>query len=56
MKCGKQLSDIDRVYCTFCEKSSIPFIEGRAVFLYDDNMRKSIYRFKYGGRMEYAKY
>lgn len=56
MKCGKQLSDIDRVYCTFCEKSNIQFIEGRAVFLYDDNMRKSIYRFKYGGRMEYAKY
>lgn len=32
------------------------FDEGRSVFIYDDVMRKSIYRFKYGGRREYAKF
>ena len=56
LKCGKQLTDTERINCGFCEKTAIPFEEGRAVFLYDDNMRKSIYRFKYNQRKEYAKY
>lgn len=34
----------------------MPFKEGRAVFLYDDIMRKSIYRFKYNERAEYAEF
>ena len=35
-------------------KTDYPFTEGRSVFVYDDVMRKSIYRFKYNGRSEYA--
>lgn len=56
MKCGKQLSAPEKVYCSYCEINSIPYEEGRAVFLYDDAMRKSIYRFKYNSRMEYARF
>ena len=43
-------------FCRECSERSRSFKEGRAVFLYDDIMRRSIYEFKYNGRREYAAY
>lgn len=54
MKCGKPLVHSEREYCEDCSTNKRYFSEGRAVFLYDDVMKKSIYQFKYGGRQEYA--
>lgn len=56
LKCGKPLFNPEKLLCKMCEETDICFDEGRAVFVYDDAMRKSIYRFKYGQRKEYAKY
>ena len=56
IKCGKQLKNPEKVYCSGCEGGNVPFEEGRAVFIYDDIMRKSIYRFKYNSRKEYARF
>lgn len=55
MKCGKPVLKNEE-YCIQCEETEYPFDEGRSVFVYDDVMRKSIYRFKYNGRREYAKF
>lgn len=55
MKCGKPVLK-DEEYCSQCMKTDYPFTEGRSVFVYDDVMRKSIYRFKYNGRSEYAEF
>lgn len=52
-KCGRQLNDDAKLLCTACE--STPHIFDRGVALYDyQSMKKSIYRFKYKKRCEYA--
>lgn len=56
MKCGKPVIDDGKEYCTECEGNVRKYDEGRAVFIYDDAMRLSIYSFKYNDRQEYAKY
>lgn len=56
MKCGKPVMDDGKEYCTECENNKRNFEEGRAVFIYDDAMRLSIYSFKYNDRQEYAEY
>lgn len=54
IKCGKPLKNPSIVKCEDCTNKNMSYNENRAVFVYDDYMRKSIYRFKYGGRREYA--
>ncbi len=54
MKCGKPVRKEEEEYCRECRGKEQSFTEGRAVFIYDEIMKKSIYRFKYGGRQEYA--
>ena len=54
-KCGKKLSDSDGEYCTDCLKRRHLFERGRALYEYE-GVRKPIYRFKYSGRREYAKF
>ncbi len=56
MKCGKPLNDDEKEYCIQCLGKKYYFDEGRSVFIYDDTMRFSIYRFKYGNRPEYAEF
>lgn len=51
-RCGKKLM-AERELCQDCKEREHQFIRGRAVFEYD-SIRKSLYRFKYGGRKEYA--
>lgn len=56
IRCGKPLKDAEKAYCSYCSVNDMSFNEGRAVFIYDDIMRKSIYSFKYNGRQEYARF
>lgn len=56
IKCGKPVKTPETVHCSYCSSNVVDFSEGRAVFVYDDTMRKSIYRFKYNGRQEYSKF
>ncbi len=55
-KCGRPLFDPGAEFCTECIGTGHEFDAGRAVFLYDDVIKKSIYSFKYGNRQEYAKF
>lgn len=52
-RCGRQLSDEAGLYCGDCAKNRHVFDYGYALYDYN-SMRKSIYRFKYGKRCEYA--
>lgn len=55
IRCGKPLSEERTAYCGDCETHSHCFVRGRSLFYYED-IRESLYRFKYGGRSEYAAY
>lgn len=52
MKCGKPLKEEDE-YCFDCKTKKHLYKQGVSVFEYRD-IAPSIYRFKYGGRQEYA--
>ena len=54
MKCGKKLSDEVEEYCRDCKRTGHAYDRGRSLYVYDDLIRGSIARFKYGGRQEYA--
>lgn len=55
LKCGKELKEPQQEYCSDCRKGYHLYERGRAVFNYG-SVAKSLYRFKYGGRQEYAEY
>ncbi|MCM1134293.1 MAG: ComF family protein [Clostridium sp.] len=55
MKCGKQLKDGDGEYCGDCQRKKHYFVQGTALYDYG-SMADSVFRFKYGGRMEYASF
>lgn len=52
MKCGKKVEEGEE-YCSDCRSREHVYDRGRALYEYDSAAR-SIYRFKYGGRREYA--
>ncbi len=52
MKCGKKLAQ-EGEFCADCRSKKHAFDRGRALYAYD-SVAGSIYRFKYGGRREYA--
>lgn len=54
MKCGKPVEE-DEEYCSDCIRSTHEYEEGRAALVYDEITSKSIYRFKYNHKKEYAK-
>ncbi len=54
-KCGKVLADSDRLYCYDCSRKLHYFDRGFAIFEYSD-IKLSLYRFKYSGRAEYARF
>lgn len=54
--CGKPLKHEHMDMCAQCKDVKHKFTECRSAFFYDDVMRKSIYRYKYNGRREYAAY
>ena len=53
-KCGKPLENQRREYCTDCMKKKHYFSQGKAVFVYQGEIRQSMYRFKYSNKREYA--
>jgi len=54
-KCGKQLYDDAAEYCDDCKRITHFYIRGMALFDYK-SVSDSVYRFKYKGRREYAKW
>ena len=52
-KCGKPLKCAEAEYCADCMEKSYFYKEGAALFSYPP-LKQSLYRFKYGGRQEYA--
>lgn len=55
-RCGKPLEDERREYCQDCNRRPRHFIQGKALWLYKDEVKHSVYRFKYQNRREYARY
>ena len=54
MKCGKPIENEEKELCSDCERKNHNYDEGRSVFIYDEYMSRSIYRFKYNSKKEYA--
>lgn len=52
--CGKPLKN-GGAYCSDCQKRKHYFCKNIAVFSYED-IKESLYRFKYAGRSEYARF
>ncbi len=55
-KCGKPIESREREYCSDCLEKQHVYRQGRAVFLYRAGIKKSMYRFKYSNRREYAQF
>ena len=60
-KCGKPFESVDaqsqiRQYCGDCQKNRHDYEYGMAVFRYNDEIRESIYRFKYKNQRTYASF
>lgn len=53
LKCGKQLQDPAREYCFDCAHKKHEYEKGISLYHYQ-SIRSCVYRFKYGGRQEYA--
>ena len=54
LKCGKNITD-DAEFCADCAERSHHFDRGIALFEYQ-SIAGAVYRFKYGGRQEYAEF
>ena len=55
MKCGKQLQGEEEELCLDCRRKKHEYIQGTALYDYG-SMADSLFRFKYGGRQEYAEF
>nr|MBQ8252260.1 ComF family protein [Lachnospiraceae bacterium] len=55
MKCGKKLDRPEDEFCADCVKYPHLYDRGRSLFVYEEPVKASIYRFKYAGRKEYAR-
>lgn len=53
ISCGRQLNSHDKILCSGCEELHHNFDGGRILYTYS-SAKESLYRFKYGGRAEYA--
>lgn len=53
-KCGQPLESDRSEYCMDCIRKRHSYTRGRAVYVYQGAVKTSLYRFKYGGRREYA--
>jgi ComF family protein len=56
MKCGKSVRLERREYCHDCLNKKHYFDRGVSAFIYEKEMKKSIYRFKYKNRREYGEF
>ena len=53
-RCGKGLEEDEREYCRDCEVSDHEFIAGRGVFKYKNEIKESVYNFKYKNKREFV--
>ena len=58
---GKPLAAVEQEYCFDCKKklagrSALYCRQGRSVYVYKGEIRKSVYRLKYSNRREYARF
>lgn len=53
-RCGKTVEQPEIEYCYDCSKGKTYYTKGYPVFEYNEAIKKSIFRFKYGNRREYA--
>lgn len=54
-QCGKKLADSEAELCGDCRRGRHLFTAGRGLYEYGD-IAPALYRFKYGGRREYARF
>lgn len=54
-KCGKPLVVREQEYCYDCSRQEHEFTRGLSLWLYDKEVQKSIYNFKYNNKREYAR-
>lgn len=54
MKCGKAVDNDDIEYCYDCYKNHHIYDAGIALFSYSEEIKKSIYQFKYHNKREYG--
>lgn len=55
MKCGKPVSNDRKEFCRDCEKKAHGFAQGKALWIYEKEIKASIYRFKYQNKREYGR-
>lgn len=55
MKCGAPIKDDRKEFCGNCENNKHIFIQNKAIYRYEGDMRLAMYRFKYANRRCYAK-
>ncbi len=56
MKCGKPLDYEEKEFCSDCERKNYHFDKGYAVWLYSEEMKRSLANFKYHSQKEYAEF
>lgn len=54
-KCGKPLSHSRKEFCLDCMDGKHSFTQGKALWVYEEHVKESVYRFKYQGRRDYGK-
>ncbi len=55
-KCSKPLDDINQEFCLDCSRKKFDFTSGYALWVYENECKKSMLRFKYQHRREYVDY
>ena len=55
MKCGKPVGNADVEYCSDCKKLTHYYTENRAAYVYEGDIKKAMYRFKYMNRRDYGR-
>ncbi len=53
-RCGKPVSDVRAEFCGDCLRQSHVFDQGKALWVYKGDVKRSIYRLKYSNRREYG--
>lgn len=55
-KCGKPIRYEEGEYCYDCERNDLRYQQGKSIWLHKDNVKRSIYQFKYNNRRSYGKF
>ncbi len=55
MQCGQPLENPRQEFCPDCMKKKHGFVQGKALWVYEEGVKASVYRFKYQNKREYGK-